>query len=180
MKRHVVGLLVVSLAAWLVACGDSTQPLPSYDAAADVSVAEDGAGALDGSHDVTAADVGPAYDAAPGCLPAATPGSSSHRAGQDCTSGCHSDWSIGGTVYRSASGGGGVSGATVRITGANSQVIDLVTGPEGNFHTAAQVSFPAQVEVSRCPDRALMSATISTGGCNASGCHPSGSRVHLP
>jgi hypothetical protein len=85
---------------------------------------------------------------------------------------------LGGTVYASASGGSGVSGATVTVTDKNGTKITMVTGSLGNFYSNAAVTFPATVEVSKCPDTATMTTTITQGGCNS--CHGSSMRIHLP
>jgi len=86
---------------------------------------------------------------------------------------------IAGTVYSSASGTSGVSGATVTITGSDGAKITMVTGSLGNFYSNSAVSYPAKVEVSKCPDTLTMTATINKGSCNASGCHAT-MRIHLP
>jgi Ca2+/Na+ antiporter len=83
-----------------------------------------------------------------------------------------------GTVYASATGGAAVSGATVTITGSNGTKITLVTGSAGSFYTSSAISFPAKVEVSKCPDISAMPATINSGDCNS--CHTSSTRIHLP
>ena len=84
-----------------------------------------------------------------------------------------------GTVYASATSKSGVSGATVTITGNNGTKITMVTGSSGNFYTGSAISFPATVQISKCPDTVTMPMTISSGDCNS--CHGSSSAVlHLP
>jgi hypothetical protein len=83
-----------------------------------------------------------------------------------------------GTVYSSASGGAAVVGATVTITGSNGTKITMVTGSSGNFYTSSTISFPATIQVSKCPDTATMPTTLTLGGCNS--CHGSTMRIHLP
>jgi hypothetical protein len=83
-----------------------------------------------------------------------------------------------GTLYSTASGGSAVSGATVTITDSKGTKIKMVTGSSGNFYTSSAISFPATVEVSKCPDTATMPSTITAGGCNS--CHNSSMRAHLP
>lgn len=102
--------------------------------------------------------------------------------GRDCTS-CHGSgqspkMTAAGTVYSSATGGTAVSGATVTITGSNGTKITMVTGSSGNFYTSSAISFPATIQVSKCPDTATMPTTITLGGCNS--CHDSTMRIHLP
>ena len=105
------------------------------------------------------------------------------NSGQACVS-CHGPggenprMTVGGTVYASATGGTAVSGATVTITGSNGTKLTLVTGRTGNFYSNSAISFPATVEVSKCPDTKLMAATIPSGNCND--CHDSSMRIHLP
>ena len=83
-----------------------------------------------------------------------------------------------GTLYSTASGSAAVSGATVTITDSKGTTIKLVTGSSGNFYTSSAISFPATVEVSKCPDTVSMPTTITTGDCNS--CHNSSMRIHLP
>jgi hypothetical protein len=116
------------------------------------------------------------------CVPAASPGSKGMNTGQACVS-CHGNGqsptiTLGGTVYGSATGGSGVSGATVTITESNGKKTTLVTGSSGNFYTGTAIAFPAKVEVSKCPDTATMGTTITSGDCNS--CHGSSMRIHLP
>jgi hypothetical protein len=85
---------------------------------------------------------------------------------------------VAGTVYTSATGGSAVAGATVTITGSNGAKITMVTGSSGNFYTGSAISFPAKIQVSKCPDTASMTATIDRGDCN--NCHNSSMRIHLP
>jgi hypothetical protein len=102
--------------------------------------------------------------------------------GQDCLS-CHGSgqspkMTAAGTLYSKASGGSAVSGATVTITDSKGTKIKLITGNSGNFYTGSAISFPATVEVSKCPDTVAMPTTIAAGNCNS--CHNSSMRVHLP
>lgn len=86
---------------------------------------------------------------------------------------------IAGTVYSAATGGSGVSGATVTVTPASGSPIKIVTGSSGNFYSNAAITFPATVEVSKCPDVVTMPVTITSGDCNS--CHGSTTaRIHLP
>jgi hypothetical protein len=102
--------------------------------------------------------------------------------GKGCVS-CHGSgqspkMTAAGTLYSSASGGAAVSGATVTITDSKGTKIKMITGNSGNFYTSSAISFPATVEVSKCPDTATMPTTITNGDCNS--CHNSSMRIHLP
>ena len=68
--------------------------------------------------------------------------------------------------------------ATITLTDSKGTKIKMITGSSGNFYTGTAISFPATVEVSKCPDTVAMKATITAGGCN--NCHTSSMRVHLP
>ena len=85
---------------------------------------------------------------------------------------------IAGTVYSTATGGSGVSGATVTVTPASGSPIKMVTGNTGNFHSNSTITFPATVQISKCPDTVTMPNTITSGDCNS--CHNSSMRIHLP
>jgi hypothetical protein len=102
--------------------------------------------------------------------------------GKACVS-CHGSgqspkMTAAGTLYSTANGGSAISGATVTITDSKGTKITMVTGSSGNFYTGSAISFPATVQVSKCPDTATMPTTITTGDCNS--CHNSSMRVHLP
>jgi hypothetical protein len=83
-----------------------------------------------------------------------------------------------GTLYTTTAGAAAVSGATVTITDSKGTKITMVTGSTGNFYTASPISFPATVQVSKCPDINTMPTTIAVGGCNS--CHTAAMRIHLP
>lgn len=85
---------------------------------------------------------------------------------------------IAGTVYSAVTGGSGVSGATVTVTPASGSPIKMVTGSTGNFYSNTAITFPAKVQVSKCPDTATMPDTLANGDCNS--CHDSTMRMHLP
>ncbi len=115
--------------------------------------------------------------------------SGEHNAGQPCQP-CHGPggnaplWSLGGTLYTSAAGTSPLSGATIRVSDADGQTLDLVTAANGNFWTSAPVAFPITVLATRCPDSVPMIAPVaSPGDCNSAGCHSAGApsgRIHLP
>jgi hypothetical protein len=116
------------------------------------------------------------------CVPIATTAmlKKEHNAGKACIA-CHkSDGEAGtlaGTVF-AATGNTPVPGATVTITQNNGQVLNLVTAKNGNFYTDSPISFPAKVQVSKCPETKLMIATITNGDCNS--CHNSNMPLRLP
>ena len=86
---------------------------------------------------------------------------------------------IGGTVYSADTGGTGVSGATVTVTPASGSPIKMVTGSSGNFYSNAAITYPATVQISKCPDTASMKATL-TNAADCNSCHDSTSQIHLP
>ena len=61
-----------------------------------------------------------------------------------------------------------------------SKKITVVTNSNGAFWTQSAISFPATVEVSKCPDTQKMATTTTSGDCSKSGCHTSSMRLHLP
>jgi hypothetical protein len=113
-----------------------------------------------------------------------------HFPGQPCQS-CHFTgtggaplFSMGGTLYPTATGGLTTGGATVVITDANGMVTRIQTGGNGNFRSTKQFAYPIKVKVSLCPDTVPMISEIAApGDCNSASCHAAGSalgRVHLP
>jgi hypothetical protein len=106
-----------------------------------------------------------------------------HNAGADCTN-CHS-FSIAGTLYTTATGNTGMSGASITVTDHNGQSFDLVSQLDGNFYTSASVAFPITLTASSCPNVAPMVNHVTSaqgGGCNQNGCHDGGvqAQIHLP
>jgi len=55
-----------------------------------------------------------------------------------------------------------VSGKTYAYVGAQAN---------GNFYTSTAVAFPITVTASACPSIHAMSASVTAGGCNKTGCH---------
>jgi hypothetical protein len=101
--------------------------------------------------------------------------------------GCHDgtgsapQWTIAGTLYDSANGGNALSAATIEVTDADGNVLQLATATNGNFYTDQAVSFPITVRASKCPSDAPMADPITgSGSCNQSGCHTSSMPMHLP
>ena len=176
----------LSLIVVLAVCGcgdaDDTDPDGGSDASTDTTT--------DASPDVvqdTVVDTGTDVtddEVEPTCIPEATPsGDSGHAPGMDCMS-CHATmtgplkFTLAGTLFDDATGSSPVGGATVVVTDDSGDEIRLVTHPSGNFYTTIPIDYPALVEVSKCPDTAVMLTTFETGGCNS--CHDSAFRVHLP
>jgi len=116
------------------------------------------------------------------CVPAASGGPSGMNSGKPCIT-CHGSgqspaMKIAGTLYSALTGGSGVSGATVTITPASGSPITMVTGQSGNFYSNSAVTFPATVQISKCPNTVTMPSTITSGDCNS--CHGSSQHIHLP
>lgn len=128
--------------------------------------------------------------AAADCTPAAgTLPNGNHNAGLTCIqAGCHNGagvppkWTIAGTVYTTLAGGAPVAGATVHVIDADGDELQLVTASNGNFYTAAPVTFPVTTRASKCPDSRPMVATVAETGasCNIAGCHDADLRITLP
>jgi hypothetical protein len=156
------------LTAGLLACNSS-----------DTGTQEDAATLPDAAVQSDAAsqvDAAPQPDAA-ACTPAQPNGPTGMNSGQGCLS-CHGEFTLAGSLYASQTGGTRIGGATVSITDQNGQIVDLVTGSDGSFFTSQPLSFPVDVEISKCPDTVWMVSAANSGECN--GCHGSSNRVHLP
>lgn len=121
------------------------------------------------------------------CVPATTPANLKkvHNAGKDCIA-CHTtngvSTTLAGTAYDST--GAALSGSTVTITQAGGSVLKLTTASNGNFWTNASISFPVQVEVSRCPDgTGSMSDSVTSSKASCNSCHRTGGSmapIHVP
>lgn len=116
--------------------------------------------------------------------PAATVPSGVHNPGAACAT-CHDGslaplWTVSGTLYTDLAGSAPVPGATIHVTDATGQALDLVTADNGNFWTTQAVTPPLTVAASRCPQTARMISPATTGNCNAAGCHDAGRRITLP
>jgi hypothetical protein len=112
-----------------------------------------------------------------------------HYPGQDCNGFCHNHgFTLAGTLYTSATGSTPIAGATIVAKDAANHTIQMLSGTNGNFYTTSSVQFPVTVYATECQISqtvSQMQATVlssSNGGCNASGCHTTGSQghVHLP
>ena len=126
----------------------------------------------------------PAADLAAACIQTATPPDDGHHnAGQACL-GCHDGnggprFTVAGTLYGAASGGGALAGATIEIIDAKGTTARIVTSSNGNFYTAQALTAPLTTRASGCPNDTPMQSK-ATGDCNASGCHTSAMRIRLP
>jgi mono/diheme cytochrome c family protein len=97
--------------------------------------------------------------------------------GGDCI-GCHKQngegpvFTVAGTVMADPAEDtdcNGVSGVTVEITGADGQVIELVTNGAGNFYTEQAVATPYSVKIRKDnAERAMSAAQTET---NCASCH---------
>ncbi len=156
-----------------------------------------------------ACDVGTIPEAAtpdgPGvlCEPAGVNPDGNHRAGEDCmqAGACHSTagatpvlMKMGGTAFETAQAATGLGSATILVEwGDPVQVAKFVTasdppGAEGNFFVAdldwPQVTYPATVKISLCPDPEKAMATKimneSEMACSKGGCHGNGTlKIYL-
>jgi hypothetical protein len=120
-------------------------------------------------------------DCKPRVSPAPTNGH--HFPGQDCQGGCHAHgFTLSGSVYTSPNNNTSYSGATVTIRMANNQTLELVAATNGNFYTSQPIAYPVTVRVSSCPYGTPMVATVTSGACNAAGCHrqAGSAQIHLP
>lgn len=96
--------------------------------------------------------------------------------GEDCIA-CHArgegpDFTVAGTVmaaYDDMDDCTGVDGVTVRITGADDAVTELVTNASGNFYTSAAIATPYTIELERDGATRAMGAAQSDGDCMS--CH---------
>ncbi|HTR50877.1 MAG TPA: hypothetical protein VMJ10_09235 [Kofleriaceae bacterium] len=126
-----------------------------------------------------------AGDGGNGCIAMqASPGNGHHNPGMDCMDGCHNHgFTVAGTLFGAVNSTTPVVGATIQVIDANKQTIDIVTQTNGNFYTSTQVAFPLTVLATSCPNIQPMAASVTgttTVGCNATGCHVAGNRIHLP
>lgn len=114
---------------------------------------------------------------------AALVGDGHHNAGQNCMNNCHNHgFTFSGTLYNDAAGTAPVVGAHIILTDANNQKIDIYSQRNGNFYTSAPIAFPATALSTACPNIAHMSSQVTSAdaGCNKTGCHVAGMRIHLP
>jgi hypothetical protein len=72
----------------------------------------------------------------------------------------------------------GVEGVTVRITGADGAVFELVTNAAGNFYTDREIAAPYQAEVEVDGVVHAMAAEQTDGACNR--CHTTGGAYGSP
>ena len=122
------------------------------------------------------------------CVKTATPSLGHHNPGLNCITGnCHGPggsgplWTVAGTLWADTAGTTPLSGATVVVTDANGQVLQLATATNGNFHTATPVVHPLTVMASKCPNTLQMTAKVSAvQGCNQTNCHNAAMPMHLP
>jgi hypothetical protein len=103
---------------------------------------------------------------APGCIPEEgpmmLPGSNCMECHGGAGGGGEEDgprWTVAGTWDR--------QGNKVHVQDANGKAFTLSANKAGNFWSAEPVAFPLRVSV----DGQAMPGTISTGSCNAAGCH---------
>jgi len=78
-------------------------------------------------------------------------------------------FTIAGTVFATALGGGGVRNVTVRVTDADGAVIELSSNSAGNFFTNQPITLPVFAEVERNGEVLAMAAAVNSADCNP--CH---------
>lgn len=96
--------------------------------------------------------------------------------GQDCIA-CHAsgegpNYTVAGTVmgdYGDPDDCDGVEGVTVRLTGADDAVIELITNEAGNFFTTDAIAMPYTAEVELDGRTLSMTGEQETGACAS--CH---------
>jgi hypothetical protein len=107
------------------------------------------------------------------------------KPGEDCLS-CHgARFAIAGTVFPSSGAGAdqGLFGATIRITDANDQVVDVVSNNAGNFFLQQSLAMPLkQAMITNNGKQLVMATAPSSGACNS--CHTlggaAGGRLYAP
>ncbi len=99
--------------------------------------------------------------------------------GQNCMGGgCHSNFTLAGTVFPSPTSpaSAGLANVRVVITDATRAVTELTSNAAGNFYTGKAVAWPLQVSVVRNGQTTEMSSPLSSaaeGACAS--CHSLGS-----
>lgn len=108
-----------------------------------------------------------------------------HNTGRNCLDSCHNHgFTLAGTLYTGAFNNTGYAGATITIKDSANRTVDVVVQADGNFFTAQPIAFPAVVMASSCPYGTKMTAQVTNGACNTSGCHAqtggAAGQIHLP
>ncbi len=93
---------------------------------------------------------------------------STHNAGRNCI-GCH-DLKYAGTVYTDATGTTPASSVTVIVTEADGTQRSMVSDQSGNFYSD-QGNPAGGYTVTVQGNSVNMARTVTSGGCNSSGCH---------
>ncbi|MDO8141626.1 MAG: carboxypeptidase-like regulatory domain-containing protein [Candidatus Brocadiales bacterium] len=104
----------------------------------------------------------------------------SHNAGKNClTSGCHASgenhFYLGGTIYTDADGTKARVGAKIKVVDTNGSTVNLMSDQLGNFYSGKNMTTPFTITASYQGREVKMPSEASGGGCNADGCHVSGS-----
>lgn len=111
-----------------------------------------------------------------GCEPGSCDGEGGQMLpGSDCLA-CHDGsgeeaprWTAAGTAFADPDGLSPLDGATVRITDANGDVVELTTNAAGNFYTSQSLAFPIDAEIDAAGETRSMGSSVDVGGCNS--CH---------
>jgi hypothetical protein len=91
--------------------------------------------------------------------------------GEDCSAaGCHTDFTLGGTVYAAddAPAEQGLAGVTIKIVDSAKKTLMLTSNRTGNFYTQEAVTWPADLYLTK-DNLAGEMLGASNGACNA--CH---------
>jgi hypothetical protein len=119
--------------------------------------------------------------------PQVSAGDGHHHPGEDCLM-CHHQggmappYTFAGTLFAASGGATPRAGATVHLIDALGTDVIVVSADNGNFWSIDLVTYPVVAFASLCPDVTPMLAPLdeTDGSCNASGCHTSGFRLHVP
>ena len=98
--------------------------------------------------------------------------------GQNCMSGCHSNFTVAGTVFPAytSPASAGISGVSVVVTDANNAETKLTSNAAGNFYTGKAMAWPLQISVVRNGQTTVMNTPLSSAADGAcASCHSLGS-----
>jgi hypothetical protein len=82
-----------------------------------------------------------------------------------------------GTVFTDSAGTTGAQGATITITDANANELQLTANSVGNFYTSEALAFPIHISITNGTDTVAMASDPTDGNCGT--CHGS-APIHIP